>query len=769
MSLASRLPHHGPSRRSGRVAAIAWAAGLGLLAVAAAPVGARETFDFDQPAIIGGREARRGAWPHQVAILDAAEPSNFDGQYCGGSLISAEWVLTAAHCVEGAAANGELDAADVAVGLGMHDLEAQDGRRVAVAQVVIHPDWFSTGAELGDIALLRLAAPVPAGDPARPLPLVERAADAALAPGAPAWVTGWGMLDDGAYASTLHEVQIPIVDELLCRLDSAQPAVGESLCAGALGKDSCYGDSGGPLVVGSAGAWRLAGLVSAGTTDVCGGEDNYTLYTSVPYYLDWIRSAMADRSADLELGIAAPETIRAGEVFSYRLTVRNSGREAAQGLVLGDVLPPGVALREASDGGRLGADGLEWRLGSLAPGAERTVTARVEDLPGQAGSPLDVALESDDAEDAEDEDGPGEEDGAAWPDDAAPALPDVVGGRDAARQAWPWQAALFATSLGPSDGHFCGGTVIAPRWILTAAHCIYEEGLLAPELIGIMAGSNSLSEERGQVIARADALFLNARYLLDENADLGLIRLTQDLPLGAAVKAVGLAGPADAALRAAGKEGIVTGWGATDTFGEDLPDLLQEARLPIAGARRCAELVDTEQQLCGGRPEGGASACFGDSGGPFVVQDAGGAWRQVGITSAVSDDYCGIPGSLSLFTRVDAFKDWIELKQATGRPDKVLLNGELWARVEGGEAIGYGGQAITLVDPLLPPATPQAGPSATAGPGDPPSATPRPEPSATPGPGEPPSATPRPGGGSPQPTQPGQPTATAYLPFLQRR
>lgn len=725
-----------------------------------APALARETRDFDQPAIIGGREARRGAWPHQVAILDAAEPSNYDGQYCGGSLISEEWVLTAAHCVEGAGASGELDAADIEVGLGMHDLEAQDGRRVAVAQIVIHPDWFSSGTEVGDIALLRLAAPVVPGTTVKPIGLVERADDPALAPGLPAWVTGWGMLDDGEYASTLHEVDVPLVDELLCRLDSEQPAVGESLCAGSLGKDTCYGDSGGPLVVGTAGAWRLAGLTSAGTTDVCGGEDNYTLYTSVPHYLAWIRAVMADRSPDLELAIDAPEVIRPGEVFSYRLTVRNSGREPAEGLVLSDVLPPGLAFRAVSDGGQQAGEALRWQLGSLAPGAERGVSVTVEELPGRPGSPIDADPEA--VEDwALGEAAPAEEAGADGlaPSGEAPALPDVVGGRDAARQAWPWQVALYARPLGVADGHFCGGTVIAPRWILTAAHCIYDEGLLPADQIGIMAASNSLSQERGQVLARAEALFVNARYLLDENADLGLIRLTEDLPLGTAIQALAPAGAGDAGLRAAGKEGVVTGWGATDTFGEELPDLLQEARLPIAGARRCGEEVDTEQQLCAGKPEGGASACFGDSGGPFMVQDGGGAWKQVGITSAVSDDYCGIPGSLSFFTRVDAFGDWVALKQATGQADKVLLNQDLRAEATGEEPALYAGQAITLVDPLLAPATPQAGPSATATVVAAASvtATSRPAGSPTPGPG-----------GSTAPATQGPASAT-YLPFLRNR
>lgn len=719
---------------------------LGLLPAGIPGAQARETVDLFQPDIVGGREADPGEWPHQVAILDPALGDNLDAQYCGGTLIDPEWVLTAAHCVEGAGANGELNAAEILVGLGMHDLEAGDGKRVAVAQVVMHPDYYESGYETGDLALVRLAEPAVASALVKPIGLVEQAADAAIQPGRLAWVTGWGMVDDGSYASVLHEVDVPMVAEAACRPDPDAQLTGESLCAGALGKDSCYGDSGGPLVVGVAGAWRLAGLVSTGTTDVCGGEGNFTLYTSVPHYLDWIRATMADRGPDLELAKAAPELIRPAERFPYTLTVRNSGRQPATDLTVADKLPPGLRFLGASDGGTLRNNTVRWQLGGIAAGQGRELSILVEDDPALPGSPLAAEPQAaDPGDDADQEDGG--EDGRDLP-----AEPLVVGGRNAARQAWPWQVALYALPVDIATGHFCGGTVIDASWILTAAHCIYDEGLLWATDIGVMAGSNSLSDDRGQVLAEIDGIFINARYLLDENADLALLRLTEPLPLGPSIQPVPLAGAADGALRAPGKEAVVTGWGATDGFGDETPDLLQEARLPISGAPRCADEVDTAQQLCAGKPEGGASACFGDSGGPLVVQKADGKWTQVGITSAVTDDTCGIPGSLSLFTRVDAFAPWIAVKLATGKPDKVLINTELSADATGIDPVDYYGEAITVVDPLAAPATPPSGGTA---------APTRPVASAT----------------APA-TSPSTPTATrplpaghpaTYLPFLQRR
>ncbi len=749
---------------------------LGLaLALAAPPrAQARETVSLFEPDIIGGKAAEPGEWPHQVAILDAETAENLDAQYCGGTLIDPEWVLTAAHCVEGFGALGETDVATIELGLGMHDLEAGDGRRVAAAQIIIHPDYYDSGLETGDIALVRLAERVAPSARELPIGLVEDAADAALQTGRPAWVTGWGMVDDGSYATVLHEVEVPVVSEALCRIDPDATLDGESLCAGALGKDSCYGDSGGPLVVGAAGSWRLAGLVSAGTTDICGGEDNYTLYTSVPFYLDWIRATLADRGPDLELGVAAPESIRPAERFQYTVAVRNTGREPAAGLTVSDVLPPGLRFVAASDAGSLARGAVRWQLGTLAPGQGREMSITVDEDPSKPGSPLaaePAAADGEDWEDGDGEDGGGREDDGPGGDGPGgdgpggdgpggdrpgrPAAPLVVGGRDAARQAWPWQVALFASPVDVATGHFCGGTVIDASWILTAAHCVYDEGLLPPDLIGVMAGSNSLADERDQVLAEIDQIFLNARYLLDDNADLALLRLKEPLPAQPAILPVPLAGAADAALRAPGKEAVVTGWGATDAFGDVSPDLLQEARLPISGAGRCAEEVDPAQQLCAGKPEGGASACFGDSGGPLVVQQADGAWVQVGITSAVTDDYCGIPGSLSLFTRVDAFAPWIALKRATGKADKVLLNTELKADATGMDEVIWSGEALTLVDPLAAPATP--GSSASSTPAVGPSATVPTTPSGTPS--DKPPRTPSPAATS---------VPTTYLPLLRR-
>ena len=136
------------------------------------------------PKIVGGHTASKGAYPWMTALVMRGQTA-LDGQFCGGALIHPQWVLSAAHCVEGMKAS----ALDVVVG--GHDLRsATDGTRVAVSQIVIHPR-FSTanGLLVHDFALLKLSQPL-TGVPV--LPLAEAASQ--VAPGTAVRGMGWGPL-----------------------------------------------------------------------------------------------------------------------------------------------------------------------------------------------------------------------------------------------------------------------------------------------------------------------------------------------------------------------------------------------------------------------------------------------------------------------------------------------------------------------------------------------------------------------------------------------
>lgn len=227
-------------------------------------------------AIVGGKAARDGAWPWQIALFQR-------GSFiCGGSIVQERWVVTAAHCVERAPAS------DFQVLAGTND-RASGGTRVAVSRVVVHPR-YDRRTEDNDIALLQLASPL-RQTPVRPITAAQEARFAA--PGTQATITGWGATREGGGSPRrLQEARVPIRPQAYCRRHlGAGDVTARMLCAGLNrgGVDSCQGDSGGPLVVQEAGGrWLLAGVTSWGVG--CARPNQPGVYTRVSQFNDWIAS-----------------------------------------------------------------------------------------------------------------------------------------------------------------------------------------------------------------------------------------------------------------------------------------------------------------------------------------------------------------------------------------------------------------------------------------------------------------------------------------------
>lgn len=246
-----------------------------------------------QPDIVGGAEVPDpNPYVWQVAIVSLPFQGT-NSQFCGGSLIAAQWVLSAAHCFSN---SGDITPADqVGVLVGVRDLRVPTSA-LSVSRIIVHPGYVeSTFAN--DIALLKLSEPV--GDTSLIIPLSSASDDATFAePGTLATVSGWGGLVGYApggsppggqqYPDILYAVQVPIVSNDTCR--TPNPSLLDSMiCAGleAGGKDSCQGDSGGPLVVpdGNSGYIQV-GVVSFGLG--CAAPNTYGVYTRVSSFRDWI-------------------------------------------------------------------------------------------------------------------------------------------------------------------------------------------------------------------------------------------------------------------------------------------------------------------------------------------------------------------------------------------------------------------------------------------------------------------------------------------------
>jgi hypothetical protein len=235
--------------------------------------------------------------------------------------------------------------------------------------------------------------------------------------------------------------------------------------------------------------------------------------------------------------------------------------------------------------------------------------------------------------------------------------PEIIGGRPAAPGAWPWQVALvFRPANNAYNGFFCGGSLIAPDWVLTAAHCLDGTDV---SLIDVLVGTHLLSHNERRI--QADLALIHPDYSdLTLDGDLGLLRLSKPVTnTTIPIFAPGVDGDELTHLR-----GTVTGWGNMNPFtwfGE-FPDALQEVALPLIGYEACRSLWGlpfSDKQICAGYSVMNKAVCNGDSGGPLMVQKPDGQWRQIGIVSAGE---AGCAGGLlpDIFTRAGAYKGWID-------------------------------------------------------------------------------------------------------------
>merc|ERR1712228_11720 len=233
--------------------------------------------------IVGGHEAQENQWPWQVALFID------DAWFCGGALISENYVLTAAHCADGASYFDIM--------AGAHNVrQASEPHRVEITSYNgwTHPGW-NTQDLSNDIALIELPSPIDFNDYIKPscMPADGDTADV----GELVTCTGWGKPSDsaGGISPVLRMVEdLPIISNAEC--NGVYGIVGSGVvCIDTTGgKGTCNGDSGGPLnmkaeVTKAGQQWKQVGIVSFGASAGC--EVGYPAgFTRVEYYLDWIMS-----------------------------------------------------------------------------------------------------------------------------------------------------------------------------------------------------------------------------------------------------------------------------------------------------------------------------------------------------------------------------------------------------------------------------------------------------------------------------------------------
>ncbi|WP_158843143.1 S1 family peptidase [Saccharothrix deserti] len=219
----------------------------------------------------------------------------------------------------------------------------------------------------------------------------------------------------------------------------------------------------------------------------------------------------------------------------------------------------------------------------------------------------------------------------------------VVGGERVPIEEHPWVVYLTDSS----GLQYCGGTLVAPTKVVTAAHCATGR---TPRNTRVVVGREDKKSDEGEVV-RLAGIWIHPEYLVaDQGADVAVLTLRE----GVEYQPLPLAERSDEALYAPGTNGLVLGWGRTSEQGP-VSRYLLAATVPVMADDDCLDAYlqyDKEEMTCAGLPEGGVDTCQGDSGGPFV---AGG--KLIGVTSW--GEGCARKGKPGIYTRIAAYADVI--------------------------------------------------------------------------------------------------------------
>lgn len=245
--------------------------------------------------------------------------------------------------------------------------------------------------------------------------------------------------------------------------------------------------------------------------------------------------------------------------------------------------------------------------------------------------------------------------------------PKIIGGSDVSISSTPWQVAILGNNSSYSnwDMQFCGGSLIDQQWVLTAAHCVEDEGIVSrPSTLRVLLGTDYLSPYSNSGRLAISGVYSHPDYEEDTHKnDVALLKLSRPVQLvSGRIETIALPFSKNVATwPAEGTEAIISGWGDT---GFDLPFELKSAEVTIAGGpleTSCGSYgasYDRVSMLCAADlPDYSIDTCQGDSGGPLVILDSG-KYYLAGVTSWGNG--CAVQDYPGLYSRVSTYLTWID-------------------------------------------------------------------------------------------------------------